>query len=210
MLNETQQKGLITELECQLFFIKNGYNVYLPLSEDSRCDMIVNINNCLFKIQIKTSHINSNNTGIEFSTSSVRMNHNEGNIRVGYSEEDVDFFMTSYNNSFYLIPLEICGNSSKILSFKQHINNAATLLNDYEALKMIENINNINYYERKKGNKKVAQYDKLMNLITIYNSLGEAAKGIGKDPKTCAGHISEVANGKRKTAYGFIWKFIND
>ena len=196
-------------MQCQLFFIKNGYNVYLPVSENSRCDLIVNINNCLFQIQIKTSHITKNNTGIEFNTCSLRMNHNEGNIRVGYSEEDVDFFMTEYNNTFYLIPLEICGKSSKILSFKQAPNGAASLLEDYEALKIINNINDTSYYENKKGNRQIGQYDKkTLDFIQSYNSLGEAAKAIGKEPRNAVGHISDVARGKRKSAYGFVWKYI--
>ena len=52
--------------------------------------------------------------------------------------------------------------------------------------------------------KPVGQFDKNNNLLVVHESIGEAAKSIGK-PKQ---HISECANGKRKTAYGFIWKFI--
>lgn len=138
------------------------------------------------------------------------MNHSKGNIRISYSEDEIDFFMTTYNNNFYLIPVEICGKSTKTLSFNQSPNNAATLLEDYEALKIIKEINNIEYYEKKKGNKKIGQYDKkTLTLINIFDSIGDAARGINKDPHTCAGHISEVANGKRKTAYGFIWKFMD-
>lgn len=210
MLNETQQKGLVTELKCQLFFIENGYNIYLPVSEDSRYDLIVDINNNLYRVQIKTSHLTSNNTGIEFNVCSSRVNHTEGNIKVGYSEDEIDFFMTTYNNNFYLIPIEICGRSSKTLSFNQSLNGAATLLEDYNALKMIKEINNIEYYEKKKGNKKIGQYDKkTLTLINTFNSISDAAREINKDPNTCAGHISQVANGKRKTAYGFIWKFMD-
>ena len=137
------------------------------------------------------------------------MNHSEGNIKIGYEKEQVDFFMTVFDNKYYLIPIEICGKAGKTLSFKQSNNNNATLLEDYEADKVIENLNNDFLYQKNSGKKQIAQYDKTtLTLIKIFDSLGEAAQAIGKDPKTCRGHISEAARGKRKTAYGFVWKII--
>lgn len=40
-----------------------------------------------------------------------------------------------------------------------------------------------------------------------YSCPSDAAVGIGKSPNA-AGHISEVCKGKRKTAYGYHWKYI--
>lgn len=51
---------------------------------------------------------------------------------------------------------------------------------------------------------KVAQYDKNMNLIKIWNSILEA----GKILNIPTGNISNCINGKRKSCGGFIWKVI--
>lgn len=40
--------------------------------------------------------------------------------------------------------------------------------------------------------------------IKKYLSISEAARKLGKP----SGHISEALNGKRKTAYGYVWKFL--
>ena len=51
--------------------------------------------------------------------------------------------------------------------------------------------------------KPVAQYDKNGNLIRIYKSLSEIEKYGFKN-----NHISDCCRGKRKSANGFIWKYI--
>jgi hypothetical protein len=62
--------------------------------------------------------------------------------------------------------------------------------------------------ERKKGNtnrrKTVLQYDKKGNFIKEWNSVLEAALSLNK--KTGAA-ITEVCNGKRKSIFGYIWKY---
>ena len=58
-------------------------------------------------------------------------------------------------------------------------------------------------------NRRIGQYDKDNNLIHIFNSLTEAAEEVYQDKKR-AGDISAVCYGKRKTAKGFIWKFIEE
>ena len=52
----------------------------------------------------------------------------------------------------------------------------------------------------------VAQLDKnTKEILNIYPSLKEAYKAINKEH---SGHIASVCNGKRKTAYGYSWKYI--
>lgn len=53
--------------------------------------------------------------------------------------------------------------------------------------------------------KRIAQYDKKGNFIKEYSSYREAEKSMGNTQR----HIGDCANGKRKTAYGFIWKWID-
>ena len=67
-----------------------------------------------------------------------------------------------------------------------------------------------NLSEAKKGNtnrrKKVIQYDVNGNFIKEWDYVLEAAYSLGK--KTGAA-ITEVCSGKRKSIYGYIWKYKN-
>lgn len=49
----------------------------------------------------------------------------------------------------------------------------------------------------------VLQYDLDNNLLNRFNSITNAAKSINKDTS----HIVSCCKGRRKTAYGFIWKY---
>lgn len=59
--------------------------------------------------------------------------------------------------------------------------------------------------------KKIYQINKDTDeIVCEFNSLTEAAKTLcgDKEFNTYRQHIGQVANGKRKTAYGFKWKFV--
>ena len=59
----------------------------------------------------------------------------------------------------------------------------------------------------------VNQYDLQGKFIKSFPSTKIAAESLGKVTKTSNGatsHISDVCKGKRKTAYGFKWKFAKD
>ena len=67
--------------------------------------------------------------------------------------------------------------------------------------------NNLNKYHilaNEVTKKKVAQYDKQNNLLNTYESISEASRKTGITITS----ISYSANGKRKTAGGFIWYFV--
>lgn len=78
-------------------------------------------------------------------------------------------------------------------------------------IQSILNKNNISIEERKiranrqKG-KITIQRDKDTNeILNIFSTAGEAAKFLGKDR---ASHIQDCCRGRRKTAYGFKWEYI--
>ena len=53
--------------------------------------------------------------------------------------------------------------------------------------------------------KPILQLDKTTNeIINIYPSIADAYRALNKQH---SGHIAEVCKGKRKTAYGFKWKY---
>ena len=50
---QTHIKGLIGELEFSSHLIKNGWNVFVPLDQNSRIDMIIEKGEKIMKIQVK-------------------------------------------------------------------------------------------------------------------------------------------------------------
>lgn len=54
--------------------------------------------------------------------------------------------------------------------------------------------------------KRIASYDKNGNLIKIYSCAEEAATDIGAKYTS---NISSAARGRRNTAYGYIWKYVD-
>ena len=94
-----QEKGLITEKECELAFTKFGCLVSLPNYYHSRYDMIIDIENELYKIQVKTASLTESQKGILINTCSHGRSQVEGNHKRLYSSEEVDFFATYWNNN---------------------------------------------------------------------------------------------------------------
>ena len=82
-------------------------------------------------------------------------------------------------------------------------NNAASNLewSTYE-----ENNNHGTHNERvaKARSKPVGQYTRYGDLVKVWPSTQEAERQAGFNH----GNISEVANGNRKTAHGFIWRYV--
>ncbi len=82
-----------------------------------------------------------------------------------------------------------------------------------DSVTSVLNLYKVSYEERIKNrvtNRKVVmQYDLEGNYIQSFSSLTEASLSLtGKiDGKK---HISEVCHNKRKTAYGYFWKFANN
>lgn len=56
---------------------------------------------------------------------------------------------------------------------------------------------------KERNSKKVIQYDKSGNFIKEYASAKEAELAMGNTQR----HIVDVANGRRKSAYGYIWRW---
>ena len=83
----------------------------------------------------------------------------------------------------------------------------------HSVLNVVKKYNLGEYYHWNHNNKPVNQYSLNGEYIMTYGSTFEAAKGIGKITSTSNGatsHISDVCKGKRKTAYGYIWKFVEN
>lgn len=109
----SKQKGNITELETMLAFLKLGYNVLTPYGDCERYDFVVDAKGKLLKMQSKTS--NSDNNGASFKFNCRSCNRKEGKIiHHKYTENDIDYFVTSFNNKIYIVPVSECGSDKRL------------------------------------------------------------------------------------------------
>ena len=99
--------GLTTELKCQLFLIEQGFNVLIPMGNYQKYDIVVEKNGKFTKIQVK--HATEKNEGKSFVVKTrydVRdISKNQRVRQQTYTKKDCDYFMTEFNNEFYLFPV---------------------------------------------------------------------------------------------------------
>lgn len=113
--------GEITEQSVALEFLKLGILISKPLVQSSRYDFIADVNNHLYKIQVKTCTEREFGSYFDFATSTSHTN-TKGTLNISYSADDVDFFATIYNDQCYLIPFELCGKRTQRLRLKPTLN----------------------------------------------------------------------------------------
>lgn len=109
--------GEITEQKVALEFLKLGILVSKPLVQSSKYDFVVDINNKLYKIQVKTSTMKEDNSYFEFATSTSHTN-TKGTLNLHYAPEDVDYFATMQENQCYIIPYVLCGTRAQRIRLK--------------------------------------------------------------------------------------------
>lgn len=112
-MNEMKQKGLLTELHCQVAFTELGFLILSPSSEDSRYDFVVDIGNKFLRVQCKTSSLNEDKTAIQFSCRSTRSNTQLSTSR-HYTKDEIDYFYTYFNGQSYLVPVEECSTEKSL------------------------------------------------------------------------------------------------
>lgn len=133
-----KEKGNLTELQCLTAFYERGYKVSIPYGENCRYDFILDVNNTLLRIQVKTSKFVSEEC-FSFATDSTRVN-SQGSIRKRYTKEEIDYFATFYLGKCYLVPVEECNNTKKLrfcypsTGQKKYI----SLAEDYELEKVLK------------------------------------------------------------------------
>lgn len=136
----TNQKGLITEMEVMLYFIKLGYAVSQPLNQDSRYDCILDVNGKLYKIQIKTSHLSTKSqNSIEFKTRSITttVGHYKEST---YDVDEIDYFATVWDNQIYLVPANQCSSSKTLHLSKETQRSNWSYAEDYLAKEVLKNL----------------------------------------------------------------------
>lgn len=136
----TNQKGLITELEVALYFIKLGYSVSQPLNVDSKYDLIIDTNQHLLRVQIKTSHLDSPNK-IVFNCRSITGRKENGELKTKYySANEIDYFATMWEHQCYLIPVNECSARKALHLSKDVLRSNYSYAEDYKAEEVLKKL----------------------------------------------------------------------
>ena len=110
MLDSTQQKGTITELNCILDFTRLGYRCLTSIEDSSKYDVVVDFGKGKFKrIQCKTASWVTDTsipkTAFAIHTSYQTVNTKSIN-RYKYSQDDIDYFYTWFQGQGYLVSIQ--------------------------------------------------------------------------------------------------------
>lgn len=137
----SQFKGTVTELQVATCLLQLGYVVSQPLVQDSKYDLIVDVNNKLIRLQIKTARPNVKNKfgeSIKFNCRSTTNNVRECKQRY-YSVDEVDYFATYWKNEVFLIPVNECS-SEKTIWLEKPSSKNQTYAYDYCARRVLNNL----------------------------------------------------------------------
>ena len=147
-MNETKQKGLLTELHCELSFVELGFLVMRPNCEDSRYDFVVDLGSKFIKIQCKTCAPSEDGTYIKFACRSTRSTAQE-TISRRYTKDEIDYFYTYYQNKSYLVPVNECS-VTKTLRYAKPSNGQETQISyadDFELKKVLQKLEGVNEFK---------------------------------------------------------------
>ena len=133
----TQQKGITTEIYVAAYLLSLGYNVSQPLCQDSKYDLIVDVNGKLLRLQVKTARITDKNS-ITFNCRSTTKNSSTHKSR-SYGVDEIDYFATYWNHKVYLVPVGQCSSEKRLhLEKTNHTN--WSYIEDYNAKEVLENL----------------------------------------------------------------------
>lgn len=133
----TQQKGITTEIFVAAKLLQLGYNVSQPFCQDSKYDLIVDVNNKLLRLQVKTSRLTSDNI-ITFNCRSTTKNSQTNKSRY-YLENEIDYFATYWNDEIFLIPVNECS-AEKHLHLLPVERSNQTYAYDYKASEVLKKL----------------------------------------------------------------------
>ncbi len=141
----TKQIGNLTELQCITYLYGLGCSISIPFGNSDKYDLIMDVNNRLYKVQCKHSAECYDENGeveyVKFKT--TWQSHNtQGYSRNKYTPDEIDFFATFYNDKCYLVPVTECS-AHKILRVKTPKNGqtkGVSFLSDYLAEEVISKL----------------------------------------------------------------------
>lgn len=122
---KTIEKGYLGQLIVEQKFIKQGWNLFKPVLENGKVDLIVEKDNLYLKIQIKTVQIEGTSKLIPVR----KISHNMGEYKIKlYTKEDIDYFIgvDVDTEDLYILPVSFSSkykNSIRISNCSIYKNN---------------------------------------------------------------------------------------
>ena len=99
------QIGLETELKCQHYLINKGFDILIPLGNYLKYDLVIVKNDNFYKIQVKHAHKKENDNDSFYVNTKYDKRDNGRVIKQSYKEGDTDYFLTEFNDIFYMFPV---------------------------------------------------------------------------------------------------------
>ena len=205
-------KGNIALGQAIAYFTQQGYVVNIPLNDSQWYDLIVEKNNIFYSVQVK--YTSQQNPSGSYICSLETTSGTSREVLYTIKDKPLDLlFCTCANGDNYLIPVKEISNQTQITlnSYKRKNTNLSCFdtskycLNNKMKEQSFENISKIE--EPQKNISEVLQYDLNGQFLNKYENCSMAARAINKFESGGATHIGEVCRGKRKSAYGFQWRY---
>lgn len=119
-MDYTQTIGNINELKCLIAIMQLGYECSIPYGNGAKYDFIADINGELLRFQCKSSSFVNDHGVIKEDAFSFhatcQTTNTKETIRHKYNSSQIDYFITSFLDKVYVVPVEECS-TSKTLRF---------------------------------------------------------------------------------------------
>ncbi len=90
------------------YFTSNGYAVSIPIGDSSRYDLIIDMNNILQRVQVKTTGYKSVGSTYQVQLSTQGGNQSWNYISKYILKEEVDIvFVYCLNGTMYILPVDV-------------------------------------------------------------------------------------------------------
>lgn len=141
-MNENKQKGCITELTVMRAFIKLGYNVAQPYGDCERYDFIADVDGRMIRVQCKTATPQDDGEFIDIDFRKKRYVSGRP-VTILYTNEEIDYYATCYEDKTYLIPFNECGIKKRLrIKPAKYERKHVTWAKDYEIETVINKLIN--------------------------------------------------------------------
>ena len=200
-MDNTLIRGDINELQCILDFQKRGYYCSIPFSGSCRYDLIVDINDKLYKIQCKASSYSEDEGVLKMSATRSTTN-TQRTIKYTYSENEVDYFYTSWKEYGFLIPINEVSTEKylRIKPPKNGIQSTMSIASDYLIDNVIQSIITQTPIKKYSDNRFISYSDLEEEKLWTTEELKQ------KFDDRQMRYIKESIS-KNKMAYNYYWKY---
>ena len=206
-------KGNIALGQAIAYFTQEGYVVNIPLNDSQWYDLVIEKDNNFYSVQVK--YTSQQNSSGNYTCRLITTSGTSREVLYTIKDKPLDLlFCTCANGDNYLIPVEEICNQTQITLTKIKSKNASLsyfdtskyCINNIEKKELnFENISSIEVHQ--KNIQEVFQYDLNGQFLNRYENCSVAARAINKFESGGATHIGEACKGKRKSAYGFQWRY---